>query len=418
MLTSTIYCFYASVFEFLHPSWKFLPLAVQQKQIIVTCNYEARRRGLYKLQLVKEAKKVCPDMILVLGEDLTPFRNASKDNFNFLKSYSWNNKVERLGFDEVRFSTTITSDGFMKSDSEQVFMDVTDLVDYNFAILNHTDLTTSFFHLDYNDPTIGFPFDASSVSGHTFPASFSAPKSGCISTNNPFPNDAVEFLLRLRLGSHLARYLRLQLEEQQGYTSTVGISTNKLNSKLVGNLNKPMGQTTLLPPYNPDPRDGRSNVVEFIGGHDIGKIPGIGFKIAQRIRDHVLGRPAAFSAGLVYGATSENVQVRDVRMFEGMGPEQLGRLLVGPGVPRDLGEKIWGLIYGVDDTEVAKAKEVPQQISIVSRGRCHCMRSLLMLWVGRQLRQAGRHPTGQERIEDAVREPYQTNAPGSHFSGR
>jgi hypothetical protein len=37
-------CFYASVFEHETPSLKILPLAVQQKQIIVTCNYEARRR--------------------------------------------------------------------------------------------------------------------------------------------------------------------------------------------------------------------------------------------------------------------------------------------------------------------------------------------------------------------------------------
>ena len=78
-----------------------MPLAVQQKQIIVTCNYEARRRGLHKLQLVAEARKQCPELIIVLGEDLTRFRNASKDNYNFLKQYPWSRRLERLGFDEV-----------------------------------------------------------------------------------------------------------------------------------------------------------------------------------------------------------------------------------------------------------------------------------------------------------------------------
>lgn len=158
--------------------------------------------------------------------------------------------------------------------SEQVFMDVTDLVDYNSALLNHNDLTTSFFHLDRNDPTVGFPFDASSVFGHTFPAASTTPESTFLSSKTSFPNDSVNLLLRLRLGSHLARHLRHQLEEQQGYTCTVGIGTNKLNSKLVGNLNKPNGQTTLVPPYNPDSRDGKSNVLDFIDRHDIGKIPG------------------------------------------------------------------------------------------------------------------------------------------------
>lgn len=94
-------CFYAQVFEREDPKLRYLPLAVQQKQIIVTCNYEARRRGLYKLQLVKEARKKCPDLIIVLGEDLNRFRNASKELYAFLRNYAWSDKVERLGFDEV-----------------------------------------------------------------------------------------------------------------------------------------------------------------------------------------------------------------------------------------------------------------------------------------------------------------------------
>lgn len=36
--------FYASCIEAETPSLKHRPLAVQQKQIVVTCNYEARRR--------------------------------------------------------------------------------------------------------------------------------------------------------------------------------------------------------------------------------------------------------------------------------------------------------------------------------------------------------------------------------------
>jgi DNA polymerase iota len=84
-----------------NPSLTSLPLAIQQKQIIVTCNYEARRRGLHKLQLIREAKKVCPDVVIVLGEDLTRFRDASKDLYNFLRGSIWSGKAEKLGFDEV-----------------------------------------------------------------------------------------------------------------------------------------------------------------------------------------------------------------------------------------------------------------------------------------------------------------------------
>jgi len=240
-------------------------------------------------------------------------------------------------------------------------MDVTDLVEYNLELLNRHDMTASFFHLDRNDPTLGFAFDASRVSGHTYPAasSFSA-------DDYHSSGDDCNLLLRLRLGSHLAQHVRHQLEEWKGYTSTVGISTNKLISKLVGNVNKPKGQTTLIPPYTRSDVDGTSNVFRFINEHDIGKIPGIGFKIAQKMRNHVLQRPATFGVRLVYGPTKENVTVRDVRMHEGMGPELLGRLLAGRGTPRDLAERVWGLINGVDDVQVAKGKEVPQQISMVS----------------------------------------------------
>ena len=44
---------------------------------------------------------MCPDVIILLGEDLTRFRDASKELFSFLRTFSWNGRVERLGFDEV-----------------------------------------------------------------------------------------------------------------------------------------------------------------------------------------------------------------------------------------------------------------------------------------------------------------------------
>lgn len=238
-------------------------------------------------------------------------------------------------------------------------MDVSDIVDFNQALLNHNDLTNSYFQLQRNDPTVGFAFDANAIAGHGYPGP-SEDSSGVIFYDADDP-----IMTRLILGSHLAQHMRWKMEEEQGYTSTVGISTNKLVAKLVGNLNKPKGQTTLLPPYtSADRSDTESNVTNFIDGHDIGKIPGVGFKMSQKIRDHVLSRPADFDAGLIYGGTKESVSVRDVRLFPGMGPERLEKLLGGAGAERGIGGKAWGLINGVDDSEVQQAKNVPTQISI------------------------------------------------------
>jgi len=231
----------------------------------VTCNYEARRRGLRKLQLISDAQRICPEVVIVLGEELGRFRDASKTLYSFLESFTWSGKVERLGFDEV-------------------FMDVSDIVDYNQALLNPYDLTRSFFQLKKDDPTIGFEFDASWIASHGYP-----PDAQSTLILPPYRDTLTT---RLILGSYLAQYLRMSLEEARGFTATVGISTNKLLSKLVGNLNKPRGQTTLLPPYmgdggnSSDNIEGKteSNVTQFIDSHEIGKIPGIGFKMAQRSR--------------------------------------------------------------------------------------------------------------------------------------
>lgn len=311
---------------------------------MVTCNYEARRRGCHKLELISEAKKKVPDLIIVLGEELGRFRDASKLLYKYLAGFAWSGKAEKLGFDEV-------------------FLDMTDIVEYNQRLLNPNDLVHSFFCLDRDDPTAGFSFDATSIAGHVYPAEDIPPPV-------PVPEALPDALTtRLILGSHLAQHLRLGLEHEMGYTSTVGISTNKLLSKLVGNVNKPKAQTTLCPPYvvpedYGDDHSEESNVTKFIDGHEIGKIPGIGFKTAQRIRNHVLSRPHEFGVGQGWGETTDIVGVRQVRCFPSMGAELLEKVLGGPGAERGIGGKVWGLLNGVDDTEVQRAKKIPTQISI------------------------------------------------------
>ncbi|KAJ7428321.1 DNA polymerase iota [Pitangus sulphuratus] len=70
-------CFYAQVEMLRNPDLKNKPLGVQQKSLVVTCNYEARKFGIRKLMGVREAKEKCPQLVLVKGEDLTPYREMS-----------------------------------------------------------------------------------------------------------------------------------------------------------------------------------------------------------------------------------------------------------------------------------------------------------------------------------------------------
>lgn len=235
------------------------------------------------------------------------------------------------------------------------------MIEYNVELLNSHDLANSFFYLNKLDPTIGFAYDATTFCGPTYPPSPDGQPEATISTPSSFSSDALR--VRLLVASHLARYLRDQLEQQKGYTATVGVSTSKLLSKLAGSVHKPNNQTTLLPPYAAGQPGEESNVTRFLDAHDIGKVPGIGFKLAHKLRAHVLGCEP--NSETYHAATpGDKVTVRQVRLFPGMGPPLLDKILGGPGSPRDIGVKVWGLINGVDSSEVSQARATPTQISI------------------------------------------------------
>ncbi|CAI6098452.1 unnamed protein product [Clonostachys chloroleuca] len=330
-------CFYAQVYEVKNPALKPKPLGIKQKNILATCNYNARRRGVKKLMLITEAKKICPELVIVEGEDLTPFRDVSKILFNFFKSYSWNQKVERLGFDEV-------------------FMDVTDIINYNMACFNKHSPTNHFFQLSEKDPELGFVCDLTSIPGATIGGNMDL-----------LPDLDNPLYLRLVLGSHLAHHLRLKVEQDFGYTSTCGISTNKLLSKLAGSKHKPQNQTTLLALTE-------EGILEFMSGHFLRSIPGIGFKSSSLIEAHVTGLETTTDSH----SFESRVTAAQALASPHVSPASLETLLAGPGAEKGIGSRIWGLLHGVDPTEVKEASDIPSQISIEDTfGRLETMAQIL-----------------------------------------
>jgi DNA polymerase iota len=156
--------------------------------------------------------------------------------------------------------------------------------------------------------------------------------------------------------------MRLKLESETGYTATAGIATNKLLCKLVGNMHKPNSQTTLLPPCTSADGNNNDHVMSFLDDFEIGKIPGIGYKIAQKLRAHVLPECADADSG--HDVTQQDLRVHQVRHYPGMCPSVLENILGGPGAPYGIGARIWGLLNGCDDTHVGQAREIPRQVSI------------------------------------------------------
>lgn len=196
--------FYAQVEELREPSLSTKSLGVQQKNIVVTCNYNARALGVKKLMLVSEAKRVCPDLVLVNGEDLTPYRQMSQKIFEFLLEYT--PCVEKLGFDENFIDVTLLVEKREQQKQEQQ-------------------------HQDQDSDGTDFP----TVIGHIYPsdgATLNACSCGCAH--------------RLALGTQIAQEIRKALYQKLGITCCAGISYNKLLAKLVGSQYKPNQQTVLV----------------------------------------------------------------------------------------------------------------------------------------------------------------------------
>ena len=94
--------FYASVEMAFDPSLKGKPLAIagnpkERRGIIVTCSYEARKYGVKTTMPIWEAKKLCPQLI-VMSPNFDRYRAASHGMFDILFEYS--QLVEPVSIDE------------------------------------------------------------------------------------------------------------------------------------------------------------------------------------------------------------------------------------------------------------------------------------------------------------------------------
>ncbi|XP_075041567.1 DNA polymerase iota isoform X2 [Mixophyes fleayi] len=194
---------------------------VQQKYVVITCNYVAREFGVNKCMTVRDAKEKCPQLVLVSGEDLTHYREISYKVTELLEEFS--PKVERLGFDEN-------------------FIDVTELVDKKLQELDQQ-----------IDNTL-------EVSGHVY--------------NDQIISLSDRIHQQMVAGSHVAADIRAAVFSRLGLTGCAGIASNKLLSKLVSGTFKPNQQTVLFP-------ESSGHLINSLS--HVNRIPGIGYKTAQHL---------------------------------------------------------------------------------------------------------------------------------------
>ncbi|TDV20752.1 DNA polymerase IV [Paraburkholderia caballeronis] len=103
-------CFYASVEMRDDPSLRGRPLAVggrpDQRGVIATCNYDARRFGIHSAMSSALAMRKCPDL-LILPSAMDKYRAASKQIMAIYRDYTAD--VEPLSLDEAYLDVTHAS---------------------------------------------------------------------------------------------------------------------------------------------------------------------------------------------------------------------------------------------------------------------------------------------------------------------
>lgn len=100
--------FFASVEQSYDPSLKGIPMAVagnpkHRRGILVTCSYEARALGIYTTMTVGEARRLCPNLVIV-PPDFEKYRIASAAVFDILRTYT--DLVEPVSIDEAYIDIT------------------------------------------------------------------------------------------------------------------------------------------------------------------------------------------------------------------------------------------------------------------------------------------------------------------------
>ena len=237
---------YSQVEELRDPRLVDRPMAVTQKYLIVTCNYPARSAGLKKLMSTQKAKALCPEVVLVSGEDLTPYRACAKKVRAALSRFG---TCEKLGLDECWVDLTAEVErriagGGPASDP---------------ALAGHRHSSTS--RVESNNKHR--PMDIRAVNDDVRVSTVEA---------DVVEEDPVQER-RLRVGAVVAAEAREAVRAESGLRMSAGVAHNKTLAKLISGLHKPDDQTVL-------PASHAARVVEPL---PVRALPGVGHGLEKEL---------------------------------------------------------------------------------------------------------------------------------------
>lgn len=216
---------------------------------------------------------MCPDLVVVVGEQLDKYRAASQQIFQSTRSSSTaiadtaaalrrelppTVPIQRMGMDEF-------------------FLDVTKLVDQKGAC----------------DPTPGhLPGWALSKEQEAEDAAIGAE---CVVHE-------CNCHVRLWHGANIASELRAMIKTELGYECCGGVGHNKLLAKVAGERHKPNQQTTVLP----------SGIDALLSRVKLRRIPGLGHATRKSLHEHGITTVNDNMSGVVSDPNYQVEQAKDV----------------------------------------------------------------------------------------------------------
>jgi len=112
-------CFYASVEIKERPELKFKPVAVagssENRGVVTTCNYIARKFGIHSAMPSVTAKRLCPQIIF-LPVNMEKYRAISKETHKIYKCYT--KIIEPISLDEAYLD--VTNSEYCQGDPEEM----------------------------------------------------------------------------------------------------------------------------------------------------------------------------------------------------------------------------------------------------------------------------------------------------------
>eukprot|EP01134_Creolimax_fragrantissima_P004043 CFRG4043T1 len=297
--------FYAQVHEICLPgAWRERgeappPIGVKQKHIIVTANYPARARGVSKLQLLTDAVSKCPELIVIDGSDLCPYRAKSAEVEAALKhalkcisrlenssSREDTGRVdEKGGYNHVTNGSQVkpsradvTLPTPTKTKSVDLGSDVSDVSGANMGVITSptkfncivqrlgmdewfVDIT-SLVKIIMKNKQLRIAQEACTLSDDRI---------------NVVAGNKDNVPLRFKVGLCIASHLRRSVLESSKLTCSAGVSSSKMLAKISVNHRKPNGESLFLPSY----------ARKFMSQRCVRVVPGCGYRYAKRLRKHL-----------------------------------------------------------------------------------------------------------------------------------